>query len=116
MSENINLFVDQGTTWSKAILIKGADGKPFNLGGYTPEMMVRRHTEGGVVLHLTTDNGKITLGGGGLITLSLTPSDTSAVFFEGERAMFPYDLEITDGSTVRRLMQGILTLSREITR
>jgi hypothetical protein len=67
------------------------------------------------VLTLTTENAGITLGGAaGTITLSATATVTAALTapFSGV-----YDLElVSGGGVVTRLLEGVATVSPEVTR
>jgi tRNA threonylcarbamoyladenosine modification (KEOPS) complex Pcc1 subunit len=65
-------------------------------------------------LSLTTENGRIALGGtAGTITLTVSATDTAAVT-AGE---YVYDIELVSGSgTVTRLLQGCFTVDAEVTR
>ena len=66
------------------------------------------------ILSLTTENGRIALGGGaGTITLTVSASDTAAL----TAGNGVYDLEIvSSGGVVTRLIEGSYTISREVTR
>jgi hypothetical protein len=78
-------------------------------------MQVRATLEAATALiELTTANGRIALGGAaGTITLSISATDTEAL--TSGRAV--YDLELVSGSgIVTRLLQGVATISRNVTR
>jgi hypothetical protein len=47
----------------------------------------------------------------GVVTLSLTATETSAL--DAER--YVYDLEITSGATVTRVIEGIITVRAQVT-
>lgn len=72
------------------------------------------HISGTAVLSLTTENGKITLGGtAGTITLSLTAAETAAI----TQSSLAYDLELVSaGGEVTRLVEGQIVLTPEVTR
>ena len=64
-------------------------------------------------LSLTTENSRITLGGAaGTITLSVTATDMAAL----SSGSFVYDLEMINGATVTRLVQGTFAVNAEVTR
>jgi hypothetical protein len=112
-----DLTIEQGATFSLVITYKDND-TPIDLSGYTARMQVRATAESATVLiELTTANGRIVLGpwsGGaaGTITLTIAAADTAAL--TAGRAL--YDLELISGSVVTRLIQGVCTISRNITR
>jgi hypothetical protein len=73
------------------------------------------YSSASAILTLTTENGGITLGGAaGTITLSATAIVTAALTapFSGV-----YDLElVSGGGVVTRLLEGVATVSPEVTR
>ncbi len=66
------------------------------------------------MLTLTTENGKITLGGtAGTITLNLSAVETAAI----TQSSLAYDLELVSaGGVVTRLVEGQINLTPEVTR
>lgn len=118
-----NITCQQGSTFSRTITFKYPDplSPPtdptyllWDFTGYTARMQVRRTVDSSTVLiSLTTENGRITLGGAtGIIELNITAADTAALTSSGV-----YDLEIISGTgTVDRIMQGNFDLSQEVTR
>jgi hypothetical protein len=87
-----------------------------NLGGYTARLNVREtYSSASAILTLTTENNGITLGGAaGTITLTASATTTAALTapFSGV-----YDLElVSGGGVVTRLLEGVATVSPEVTR
>lgn len=109
-----NFSCEQGATFSRVITFQGSDGVAVNLSGYTARMQVRADHESAVVLlSLTTENGGIALGGAaGTVTLTATATQTAALA-AGEAV---YDLELVNGATVIRLIQGCFVVDPEVTR
>lgn len=105
--------IEQGTTLNKQMVWKGSTGAPVDLSGYTARMQMRPSVSSDtVLLNLTTENGGITLGGAlGTITLHFTAAQTSALTKGGV-----YDIEVVTGGDVTRLIQGAISLSKEVTR
>jgi hypothetical protein len=112
MAARHDLYIDQGTTFTRDFIYKGSDGTPIDLTGFTAQMMIRKTATAAspavldVAPTITALEGKI--------TLSLTDEVTSALPapFSGV-----YDLELTDGSgTVTRLVQGRVTIDPGVTR
>lgn len=114
MAGTYNITCEQGATFQRVITWKDKDGNLTNLSGYTAAMQVRAsRCAPNVISTLTSANAKIALGGAlGTITLTLTATETAALPI-GE---FVYDLELTTGSTVYRLLAGTFTVSGEVTR
>ena len=109
-----DILIEQGATFSQLITYKEA-GVAINLTGYTARMQVRATLESATtVVELTTANGRIALGGtAGTITLTISATDTAAL--ASGRGV--YDLELVSGSgIVTRLLQGVATISRNVTR
>lgn len=102
----------QGATWDYQLVWKTA-GTPVDLTNYTARLQARAtYATGTAVLSLTNGTG-ITLGGtAGTITLSASATTTAAI----PAAQYVYDLELVNGSTVTRLVQGYLNVSAEVTR
>lgn len=114
----LNLVIDQGATFTKEVTWK--TGTPtsstaVDLTGCTARMQIRESVEEeAVLIELTTENGRITLGDElGTVSMFVEADDTAALdFIAGV-----YDLEIVfaDGR-VRRLVAGTVKLSKEVTR
>ena len=109
-----DILIEQGATYSQVVTYKES-GVAVNLTGYTARMQVRSTLESATtVVELTTANGRITLGGAaGTITLTISATDTASL--TAGRGV--YDLELVSGSgIVTRLVQGVATISRNVTR
>lgn len=107
--------IEQGATLAKTFVWKDGDGVLVNLSAYTARMQVRQSfTSEDALLSLTTTDGTIVLGGAaGTITLTLDATDTAAITWRRGK----YDLELISGDgTVTRLLEGVITVSKEITR
>ena len=106
----------QGETFAQSFAWRaGTPPVPVDLTGCTARMHVRASVASpDVLLSLSTDDGRITLGGPlGTIALRLPADVTAALSFVAA----VYDLELVhpDG-TVRRLLAGQVKLSPEVTR
>jgi len=109
-----DLCIPQGATFSRVVKWK-ADGTLVNLTGYTARMQIRQTAASATTtLALTTENGRIALGGSaGTITLSISATDTAAI----AAGRYVYDLELVSaGGIVTRLLQGVVTVSANVTR
>lgn len=97
---------------------------PFDLTGWSAEMMVRRDFDRPAINSLTasTSNGKITFDiPQGIIHVHYEPEDSRAtnVRFVGEELECVYDLELTGplpDEQVIRLVDGTITIDKEVTR
>lgn len=110
----VNLLIEQGATFQHRFIWQDANGNVMNLIGYTARMQIRESVNTDeTLLELTTDNGRIILGGAtGTIDLNIAATDTAAITWK--RAV--YDLELIDDDTVTRLIQGQVNVSHEVTR
>lgn len=109
-----NLTIYQGSTFNPVFVWKSA-GAAVNLAGYTARMQVRETVGSAVkLLDLTTENSGITITAAeGKIALLCTATATAALNFVSG----VWDLElIAPAGTVTRLLQGEVSLSREVTR
>lgn len=115
MAAKYKITIYQGESFSKVFTWKTGDPKnPVNLTGYTARMQVRKkYGSATTLLSLTTENGGITLGGvAGTITLYISAMDTSAIDWTAG----VYDLELVSaGGLVKRLLQGTIKVSPEVT-
>ena len=109
-----NILADQGATFTRTITWTNTAGSPVNLTGYTARMSLRvTYTDSTVALSLTTENGRITLGGvAGTITLNVDATTMAALSAKS----YVYDLELVNGANVTRLLQGSFVNSPEVTR
>ena len=110
-----DMTIYQGASFDTTLTWKVGDpATPVNLTGYTARLQVRTSTDAATTaLELTTSNGGITLGGAaGTIALAVSASATTSL----SPGYYVYDLELVNGSTVTRLVEGRVTVSAEVTR
>lgn len=109
-----NFTLDQGSDWDLNVVYKDANGDVINLTGYTAAMQLRQNYNSDTAdLTLSTSNGGITITGAqGKLVLHATAGQTGAL----DAGFYVYDLEITSGGVVTRLIQGQVTVSGEVTR
>ena len=111
-----DLIIEQGATYSQTFTYETAAGLPINLTAYTAAMQIRETAESDVVLATSggsTPSITLTLGGAlGTIVVAMTAAKTALLSFDTA----VYDLELTTGTTVIRLLEGEVKLSKEVTR
>ena len=116
MPTSKDFTIHQGTTFRQPLVWKtGSSLTPVDLTGATARLQVRSKVASeDVLLSLSTEDTGIVLGGSaGTIDLFLSDTDTSALTWE----YGVYDLEIVRASgDVVRLLQGVFTVSKEVTR
>jgi len=103
-----NLVIDQGTTFALSIDLTNDDGSPKDLSLYTPRAQLRKSYYTNTYTAFTTSKVDLT----GEVTMSLTSAQTSAL----KAGRYVYDLEIEDPSETLRILEGIITVTPEVTR
>lgn len=109
-----NDTLDQGATYNLVVVYKDDSGDPIDLTGFSAFMQLRESYQSSVAdLTLSTANGGISIDGpNGEITITATATQTTALLSD----FYVYDLELVNGSTVIRLLQGQITVNSEVTR
>ncbi len=114
----LNITIEQGATYRhKLQLQQGDTGLPLDLTGIVALRMQIRITAAApvIIADISVANGKITIPNpiDGWVEMVITDAETAS--FDFDRAV--YDLElVTANGHVTRLLQGQVTLSREVTR
>lgn len=114
MAATYNLAIEQGADYQRQLTWFDDAGLPVNLTGWTAKMQLRTKASSETVLLELTHTGGITLGGtNGTILIQINNTTTASFGFVSA----VYDLELTSGSgQVTRLLQGSVSVSREVTR
>ena len=109
MATKANLVIDQGSTFSTDLNLTDENGDPLLLSGYTANSQVRKwYTSTNASATFTTSINVDS----GVITLSLSANATSNLV----AGRYVYDVEINDGSAVSRVVEGIVTVTPQVTR
>ena len=122
-----NIVIEEGSTFGLDLLYKDSSGNRQNLSSYTGRMQIR-DSPGGDLIDSTDSNIRIghkeqngtfvTSGLGDATTthqsnISIEIFATHTANYDFEKAF--YDIEIQAGNHVERVIEGSVTLSREIT-
>ena len=110
-----DLTIPAGATYSQVINWKTGSTPTFvNTTGFTARMQLRTsYSAASASLELTTANSRISMTNAGVITLTLTATETAAL----AAGRYVYDLEmVSSGGLVTRLLEGVVTVSPEVTR
>ena len=116
--QQINLTIYQGSSFKRAWELADTEsGSPINLTGYTAKMQVRgKIKDTDPIVDLSTENGGITIVMGEdttTMTVYIPASVTTGILV----SKGVYDLELTDTlGDIYRLMEGSVTISKEVTR
>lgn len=121
-----NFTIEQGTTVDFEIQYTDINDSPINLTGYSGRMQIKsgfandkpitytslsssRYPDG-TGLNFSGSSGTNPLSSGS-IGIYISAVSSSAYTF----AKAKYDLELVSGSTVTRILEGVITLSKEVT-
>lgn len=109
MATKSNLIIDQGSTFSTDLTLTDENGDPIDLVGYTANSQIRKwYTSSSPSASFATSINTET----GVITLSLTANQTSNLV----AGRYVYDVEINSGAEVSRIVEGIVTVTPQVTR
>jgi hypothetical protein len=125
-----SFVIEQGATLDLEIVYKDASGTPVNLSGYTAAMQIR-NTQGGSTLYatLTSSLGNVYNKKSGSAFLSLSGSTLAKPLASGSIGVYIghtvtngftfnegyYDLELTNGQTRVRLLEGKVQVLKQVT-
>lgn len=110
MATKANLVIDQGTTFSADLNLTDDNGDNLDLTGFSANSQMRKwYTSSNSVVfetYINIDTGQI--------TLSLSANQTNLL----TAGRYVYDVEITQTSTntVSRIVEGIVTVTPQVTR
>jgi hypothetical protein len=122
-----SFIIEQGSTLNFEVQYKDSINTPINLSGYSGKMQIRSGFADsnpttyitlssslaldGTGLNFSGSNGSTPLSSGS-IGIYISAASSSAFIFDTAY----YDLEITSGTVVTRLLEGQVKLSKEVTR
>jgi hypothetical protein len=114
MAATYNFTIDQGSDFLINCTYKDSAGVPINITGKSLRGFARHNKEGPkafefsfTILNQGTNPGQF--------SVSLSAANSSALNIDKHQEFF-YDIELYDVSTVVRLFQGTVKVSREVTR
>ena len=112
VSAKYNLVCDQATTFNFQFQILN-DQTPWSLGGYTGTMTVRPFVGASTTTVVaTTENGGMTLDQStGRVTVTFSATTTGAI----AAGRYSYDLVLTSGVTVTRILEGKFIVTGAVT-
>lgn len=114
-----SFVVEAGATWERELTWRDEAGTLVPLVGLEARMQIRAHyASAAPALEISTAGGGIVLESPGVIMLTMTAAQTTALGQALTKGV--YDLELTSGSgpteVVTRLLQGAVSVSPEVTR
>jgi|TARA_R110000823_G_scaffold235519_1_gene361483 hypothetical protein len=106
--QTVNLTIDQGCTFEKVITAKNTAGGNVTISSGTCSAKLRpsHYTSNNIVTFSCADAGSN-------VTISLTATQTTSI----SPGQYIYDVEYTqsDGSTIERIAEGVITVSPSAT-
>lgn len=109
MAAKANIVIDQGADFSTTVTVTDDNGDIVDLTGYTSSGQIRKNFTSSTSYDFTTSINA----SGGTITLSLSRTTTANI----AAGRYVYDVEITSSANTRsRLVEGIATITPEVTR
>lgn len=109
MATKANITIDQGTTFSTVISLTDDNGEPIDLTGYTGRSQMRKHYTSSNSQSFTVSLSNTS----GVVSLSLTATQTANL----TPGRYVYDVEVVSGANiVSRIVEGIVTVTPEVTR
>lgn len=109
MATKANIIVDQGTTFSTTISLTDDNGDPIDLTGYSGRSQMRKHytSSNSQSFSVSLSNTE------GTVALSLTAAQTANL----TAGRYVYDVEVVSAANVvSRIIEGIVTVTPEVTR
>jgi hypothetical protein len=103
-----NITIDQGTTFSLTIDLTNDDGTEKDLSAYTASAQMRKSYYTSTYTAFTTAKVDLT----GELTISLTAEQTSNI----KSGRYVYDIEIARSAETLRILEGIVTVTPEVTK
>ena len=120
------MLIEQGATLKLDLAYKDSTNKSIDLTGYSGKMQIKSdYADNSPTTYLTLSSSRYPDGTGinfsgsanilpptsGTIGIVISAASSSALHFDTAY----YDLEITSGSIVTRLLQGTVQISKEVT-
>lgn len=107
MAQKLNLVIDQGTTFTTSFTVNDDAGLPINFTGYTGNSQIRKHYTSSNATPFT-----VSLYSNGTITLGMSSNTTNGL----TAGRYVYDVEVNSGSQISRVVEGIVTITPQVTR
>lgn len=108
MATKANLVIDQGSTYSVILNITNTEDEVINLAGFTASAQIRKHYTSLTYTAFTTSLDEAE----GNIILSLTAEQTANL----AAGRYVYDVELISNNVISRIIEGIVTVTPNVTR
>lgn len=108
MAVKANITIDQGSSFETTLDVTDDNGDPINLTGYTGAAQMRKHYTSSNSFAFTVAINPTA----GVVTLTMSANATANIV----SGRYVYDCELTTGNTVSRVLEGIVTVTPQVTR
>tara|TARA_B110000858_G_C17459963_1_gene317971 strand:- start:221 stop:547 length:327 start_codon:yes stop_codon:yes gene_type:complete len=108
MATQQNIVIDQGTNFSLTLDLTNDDGSAKDLTTYTVTSQMRKSYYSTTYTTFTT--AKVDLGGN--LTISLNATESASL----KQGRYVYDVEIQSSAETLRVLEGIVTVTPQVTR
>jgi hypothetical protein len=109
MATKSNLVIDQGSTYSIVLDLTDENGDVIDLNGYTANSQIRKwYTSSTPAATFTTSINASS----GELQLSLTANQTSNLV----AGRYVYDVELDNNGVISRIVEGIVTVTPQVTK
>ena len=104
-----DFYLCQGTSYNVNLDLTDCNNLPINLNGYAISGYAKTsYGSTGVLINL---NPTITSANSGIISIAVTPQQTQGL----PVSIFPYDIEMSNGTQTLKVLRGLVYLSPEVT-
>jgi hypothetical protein len=108
MALKANLTIDQGATFEATFYLSDFNDEAIDLTGFIARSKIRKtFTANSSIDFVATVNAV-----SGSVNLYLAATSTAAI----PSGQYVYDCELVSGNTVSRVVQGLVTISAEVTK
>ena len=106
MGQKLNLVIDAGATFNKSFVLNDRDGTPMDLSSYTARSRLKKSYSSTSSYAFTA-----TCNSSGVVVLAMNSNVTSSIV----AGRYVYDVELDNGSYVFRAVEGIVTVTPQVT-
>lgn len=104
-----NFVIQKGATWEATVYWKDPSGNPINITGYSAKFQMSTSYGGTAEFELTSASGITLNGTQGRLDLVATATQTANL-----GGTYHYELELINGATVYRILEGELVVSNQV--
>lgn len=107
MAQKLNLVIDQGSTYSNTFLIKDSNNNVMDLSNSSVMSQIRKYYTSN-----TSVSFQANVVGNGYITLAMTSNVSSGM----DAGRYVYDVEVNSSNVITRVLEGMVTVTPQVTR